>query len=86
MASLAPGVQKNVGEIFSAGERGADSAQSRPAQPPDLLNTMRFARRLAVCVLAVVAVSVLAALAWDRSDQAAAQSSQAEDTERAARP
>ena len=47
---------------------------------------MRFARRLAVCVLAVVAVSVLAALAWDRSDQAAAQSSQAEDTERAARP
>ncbi len=29
---------------------------------------MRFVTRVAVCLIAVIAVSVLAALAWDRSD------------------
>ena len=29
---------------------------------------MRFVTRVAVCLIAVIAISVLAALAWDRSD------------------
>jgi hypothetical protein len=47
---------------------------------------MRFARRLAACVLAVVAMSVLAALAWDRSDQATLESAQAAGPVRAGQP
>jgi len=38
---------------------------------------MHFARRLAACVLAVVAMSVLAALLWDQSDSATRESAEA---------
>jgi hypothetical protein len=34
---------------------------------------MRFVLRLALCVITIVAVSVLGALAWDHAEQAAAQ-------------
>jgi hypothetical protein len=47
---------------------------------------MRFARRLAVCVLAVLAMSVMAALLWDRSDQAEAQPGQAPVVAHAVQP
>jgi hypothetical protein len=33
---------------------------------------MRFALRVALCVITIAAVSVLAAFAWDHSEQAAA--------------
>jgi hypothetical protein len=35
---------------------------------------MRLVTRIALCALAILAVSALSALAWDRSEQAAAQS------------
>ena len=33
---------------------------------------MRFALRIVLCVITIVAVSVLAAFAWDHSEEAAA--------------
>ena len=47
---------------------------------------MQFARRLAACVLAVLAMSVLAALVWDQSDQATLESRQAADASQPAQP
>ena len=47
---------------------------------------MRFARRLAVCVLTVLAVSVLAAMLWDQPDPATPQPSQAVAADRPAQP
>ncbi len=39
---------------------------------------MSFARRLFACVVAVLAMSVLAALMWDNSDQVAPQAGTAQ--------
>ena len=47
---------------------------------------MSFARRLAFCVLAVVAMSVLAALVWDESDRAAPNAGQAPGAARVTQP
>ena len=48
---------------------------------------MSFARRLVFCVLAVVAMSLLSALVWDRSDQASVEPNPAPGAARtAARP
>ncbi len=47
---------------------------------------MHFARRLAACVLAVVAMSVIAALLWDQSDTATRESAPAGTAPRPAQP
>jgi hypothetical protein len=47
---------------------------------------MSFARRLAACVLAVAAMSVLAALLWDQSDTATRDAAQASTSPRPAQP
>ena len=47
---------------------------------------MRFARRLAVCVLTVLLMSVLGALLWDQSDQANRELGQAAATAGATQP
>ncbi len=47
---------------------------------------MQFARRLAACVLAVVAMSVLAALLWDQSDTATREAAEATVAPRTSQP
>ena len=54
----------------------------KPTRPP----AMRFARRLAVCVLTVLLMSVQGALLWDQSDQANRELGQAAATAGATLP
>jgi len=56
---------------FAARARG-DRRHNRPLSATFLLAPMGFFVRLLVCVAAVLSLSVLAAIAWDGSDDAAA--------------
>ena len=51
---------------------------------PAFDDTMSFLIRFAACVFAVLSMSILAAVAWDDSDQAAAMQAQTQGTVQAA--